>query len=164
MKLYNSGIEHLTNGGMMIKKILLAIIAVLFVYGIYHLYKTPEPLITGTYSCHTEKGEYYFAAREESGVFYLYENESVFRDTDTGDYDMDRGIYESGTCTLKTYGHYLLESETLGQQEITIKNGTFSLVISGETYLFEKMLDSPTLNGNLHDIYLIEHPDAPDFI
>ena len=131
MKLYNCGIEHLTNGGMMmIKKILLAVIAVLFVYGIYHLYKTPEPLITGTYSCHTEKGEYYFAAREESGIFYLYENESVFRDTDTGDYDMDRGIYESGTCTLKTYGHYLLESETLGQQEITIKNGTFSLVIS----------------------------------
>ena len=32
----------------MIKKILLAVIAVLFVYGIYHLYKTPEPLITGT--------------------------------------------------------------------------------------------------------------------
>ncbi|MCI6056474.1 hypothetical protein [Anaerotignum sp.] len=111
----------------MIKKILLAVIAVLLIYGGYRLVTTPEPMLTGTYSCHTEKGEYYFAAREESGIFYLYENESVFRDTDTGNYDMDRGIYESGTCTLKTYGHYLLESETLGQQEITIKNGTFSL-------------------------------------
>ena len=120
----------------MIKKILLAVIAVLLVYGIYHLCKTPEPLIVGTYSCHTEKGEYYFAVREESGIFYLYENESVFRDTDTSNYDMDRGIYESGTCTLKTYGHYLLESETLGQQEITIKNGTFSLRFHDNLHIF----------------------------
>lgn len=87
----------------------------------------------------------------------------MFLGADTGSYDMNKGLYESGTCTLKTYGHYLLESETLGQQEITIENGTFSLTISGETYLFEKMSDSPALNGNLHDIYLIEHPDAPDF-
>ena len=64
MKLYNCGIEHLTNGGMMIKKILLAVIAVLLVYGIYHLCKTPEPLIAGTYSCHTEKGEYYFMVQD----------------------------------------------------------------------------------------------------
>lgn len=147
----------------MAKKMIVAVIAALLIYGGYRLVTTPEPMLTGTYSCHTETGEYYIAAREESGIFYLYENESVFRDTDTGNYDMDRGIYESGTCTLKTYGHYLLESKTLGQQEITIKNDTFSLVISGETYLFEKMLDAPTLNGNLHDIYLIEHPDAPDF-
>lgn len=148
----------------MIKKILLAVIAALLVYGIYHLCKTPEPILTGTYSCHTEKGEYYFAASEEKGIFYIYQNESVFLDADTGSYDMNKGLYESGTCTLKTYRHYLLESEILGQQEITIENDTFSLTISGETYLFEKMSDSPALNGNLHDIYLIEHPDAPDFI
>lgn len=120
-------------------------------------------MITGTYSCHTETEEYYFTASEEKGIFYIYQNESVFHDADTGSYDMNKGLYESGTCTLKTYGHYLLESETLGQQEITIENGTFSLTISGDTYLFEKMSDSPALNGNLHDIYLIEHPDAPDF-
>lgn len=148
----------------MAKKISLAVLILLLLYGIYHLCKTPEPLITGTFSCNTEKGEYYFAASEESGIFYIYENESVFRDTDTGDCDMEKGLYESGTCTLKTYGHYLLESETLGQQEITIKNGTFSLVISGETYLFEKILDSPALNGNLHDIYLLEHPEAPNIV
>lgn len=148
----------------MIKKILLAVIAALLVYGIYHLCKTPEPILTGTYSCHTEKGEYYFAASEEKGIFYIYQNESVFLDADTGSYDMNKGLYESGTCTLKTYGHYLLESEILGQQEITIENDTFSLTISGETYLLKKMSDSPALNGNLHDIYLIEHPDAPDFI
>lgn len=148
----------------MVKKILLAVFALLVVYGVYHLVTTPEPVITGTYSCHTETEEYHFAASEEKGIFYIYQNESVFHDADTGSYDINKGLYESGTCTLQTYGHYLLESETLGQQEITIKNGTFSLVISGETLLFEKMLDSPALNGNLHDIYLIEHPDAPNFI
>lgn len=145
------------------KKILLAVIALLLLYGVYRLVTTSEPMITGTYSCHTETEEYYFAASEEKGIFYIYQNESVFHDANTGSYDMNKGLYESGTCTLKTYGHYLLESETLGQQEITIENGTFSLTISGETYLFEKMSDSPALNGNLHDIYLIEHPDAPDF-
>ena len=137
----------------MAKKIIVAVIALLLLYGVYRLVTTSEPMITGTYSCHTETEEYYFAASEEKGIFYIYQNESVFLDADTGSYDMNKGLYESGTCTLKTYGHYLLESETLGQQEITIENGTFSLTISGETYLFEKMSDSPALNGNLHDIY-----------
>lgn len=47
----------------MAKKILLAVITLLLLYGVYRLVTTSEPMITGTYSCHTEKEEYYFGGK-----------------------------------------------------------------------------------------------------
>ena len=41
----------------MAKKIIVAVIALLLLYGVYRLVTTSEPMITGTYSCHTETEE-----------------------------------------------------------------------------------------------------------